>query len=197
MVIHWKASAVAASAAAVLVILIAALAGVPIGTIIIRALVGAVVFGAGTAGAILLIDRYLPELTNQDETQDAQSETGKNVDILVEDEAESDEDLRPPDADEELIEEVEEEPAHHDDSEEQGEPPTAEEDIEDIEGQDLDKLPDLGGFAESFESERSSSGSSGAGSTSSMRSSSSDVDTGDHSAQEMAQALRTVLKREE
>ncbi|MFW5683726.1 MAG: hypothetical protein ACOC1I_02640 [Spirochaetota bacterium] len=84
----WRASAVAAAAAFLLSLLIGIIAGVTFGTLILRAVLGAVVFGGGAVGVQLVMDRFLPEL-RQSVSGDASGETqlGSRVDIVVDDDA--------------------------------------------------------------------------------------------------------------
>jgi len=88
MRLNWRASAMAAGAAFVVSVLAGIVGGVPLGTLIVRALVGAAVFGAGAVATSLVIDRYLPDLKQSvaGSGEDAvEQPPGSQVDIVVDD----------------------------------------------------------------------------------------------------------------
>jgi hypothetical protein len=105
MIRNWRLVAIAAGGAFVLSVLTALIAGVGVGALIFRALIGAVAFGALAAGIQVVVDRFLPELAESstadagrsraDETPvegaadgaDWTPPPGGNVDIVVEEEA--------------------------------------------------------------------------------------------------------------
>jgi hypothetical protein len=90
----WRASAVAATAALVLSLFSGIIGGVAFGTLIVRAIIGAVVFGAGAAGVSYVIDRYIPDLKKSmqggGEPAEPRGTTGNQVDIVVDDEVDTD-----------------------------------------------------------------------------------------------------------
>lgn len=89
MKFDWRASAFAAGAAFLLSILAGIISGVPFGALMLRAVLGAVVFAAGAAGVSVLIDRFLPDLKQSLANPGARKEaapSGGRVDIVVEDE---------------------------------------------------------------------------------------------------------------
>ncbi|MFW6312990.1 MAG: hypothetical protein ACOC2N_03815, partial [Spirochaetota bacterium] len=88
MNLDWRTGAVAAAAALILSLLAGIVGGVSFGALLFRAIMGAVVFGAGAIGISILIDRYLPELkTAVDETSGGipDDSPGGRVDITVDD----------------------------------------------------------------------------------------------------------------
>ncbi len=206
MKFDWRVSAFAGGAAFVLSLLIGIIAGVAFGAILFRAILWALLFGAGAAGLVMVVDRFLPEL-RQSMSASAPKEgqtSGESVDIVV------DEDLMDEvtqaatapveSSDEEEIEELD--PADPDEagsgydpesplaaataggSDGGGdEPETLEEAPPETES--AGSLPDIEGFAGSF----ADGGSSEAPIESSEGS-------GEDTAS-MARAIRTVLKREE
>ncbi len=112
MELNWRFVAIFAGGAFVLSVLSAAIAGVSFGALILRALLGAAVFGGLAVLIQFVIDRFLPELSSpadaggvsrhtarrssaeaagdaEDPAADyAAGATGQNVDIVVEEEAE-------------------------------------------------------------------------------------------------------------
>ena len=62
MKIDWRVSAITAGSAFLLSILVGVIGDVSFGVLILRAIIAAIVFGAGATGATIIIDRYLPEL---------------------------------------------------------------------------------------------------------------------------------------
>ena len=112
MELNWRFVAIFAGGAFVLSVLSAAIAGVSFGALILRALLGAAVFGGLAVLIQFVIDRFLPELSSpadaggapRDTTRRGSGEaagdaegpagdhaaatTGQNVDIVVEEEAE-------------------------------------------------------------------------------------------------------------
>lgn len=97
----WRASGVAATAALVLSLFSGILGGVAFGALIVRAAIGAVVFGAGAAGVSYVIDRYLPDLKQSmkrggtptggsaEPSAEAEGTSGGQVDIVVDDEVDT------------------------------------------------------------------------------------------------------------
>ena len=205
MKFDWRVSAVAAGAAFVLSLLIGIIAGVAFGALLFRAILWAVLFGGGAAGVIAVLDRFLPELRqslSQPKTQETDAPESGSVDIVV------DEDLLgegspisvagDPGGPEDDIEELdaadpdEEGGGVDPDSplaaatggEESGDEPETLEEAP-PEAASAGSLPDIGGFAGSFEE-------SGASEMPAEPAEGSDED-----AASMARAIRTVLKREE
>lgn len=88
--INWKIVAGAAAGAFLIAFISAGIAGVGFGKMILRGFLGALVFGALGAGLNIVIARFLPELLSpqeqaQPEGEYQQEETGRNVDVVVED----------------------------------------------------------------------------------------------------------------
>ncbi|TVR57126.1 MAG: hypothetical protein EA426_12895 [Spirochaetaceae bacterium] len=203
MDLNLKVGAYSAVAAFVLSAIAGAVGGVPFGILLFRAVIGAVVFGAGAIGVDILVDNVLPELK---ENPDVPSEMGGNVDIVVSDDVGEDADSNAnkidqaghdgegdEDEDEEddpLVQEVEELSA--DDAPTNG---AAGEIDADIVNDTIDDLPEIGGFAESFRSGRDDS-SGFDGESGSAASGGKDTDAaGD--ARVMAKALQTIMKRDD
>ncbi|MFW5742139.1 MAG: hypothetical protein ACOC2D_02605 [Spirochaetota bacterium] len=90
----WRASAVAATVAFVLSVFSGTIGGVAFGALIVRAAIGAVVFGAGAAGVSYVIDRYIPDLKKSmqggGEPAEPRGTTGNQVDIVVDDDVDTD-----------------------------------------------------------------------------------------------------------
>lgn len=83
MKIDWRVSAITAGSAFLLSVVVGVFGNVSLGVLILRAVVVACVFGAGGIGAMVLIDRYLPELRLA-ASGPATAETGNTVNIVVE-----------------------------------------------------------------------------------------------------------------
>lgn len=213
MRIDWKVSAISASAAFLLSVLAGIIGGVSFGALLVRAVVGAMVFGVGAIGVSVAIDRFLPELKAAAASESSDN-PGGNVDIVVEgddsdvlvpatadlqmggdDEGDLAADLSASvDDDQSPVELSEEFETGEADSESEG-PALADvgtgagdeesEQVEELAA--ADKLPDVEGFAESF-------------SETPTESSVSSIESGTDPADDpttMAKAIRTLLKREE
>ena len=83
MKIDWRVSAITAGAAFLLSVLVGVIGDVSFGVLILRAIIAAIVFGAGATGLTIVIDRYLPELRRTSPAS-AASVNGNTVDIVVE-----------------------------------------------------------------------------------------------------------------
>jgi len=83
MKIDWRVSAITAGSASLLSILVGVIGDVSFGVLILRAIIAAIVFGAGATGVTIIIDRYLPELRRASPAS-AASANGNRVDIVVE-----------------------------------------------------------------------------------------------------------------
>lgn len=194
MKIDWRRSAIAATAAFVLSVLVGIIGGVSFLAVLLRATIGGIVFGAGAIGISALIGRFLPELRAPSDQGPADAPGGK-LDIVVGDEVElsggeteaetewsgiAPEELEPGD------EEERSDYTSEDQAAEASEADGAEE-IETLEEVDsADGLPEVEGFAESFTSESLASAG-----PAELRS-----DTGNDPAT-IAKAIRTVLKRDQ
>lgn len=89
MRIDWRASAVAAGVAFLLSFLTGIIGGVSFGALLVRAILGAIVFGAGAAGVSYLIDRFLPDLKESLASGGSGQArpSGGRVNIVVDDES--------------------------------------------------------------------------------------------------------------
>jgi len=211
-----------AGGAFVLSSLVGLVAGVRLGVILIRSLVGAGAFGALSFVALHLIQIYLPELAEA-VGHNPSSYSGGAVDISVgEDDSEEQrasggEEGPPGEAqptpagqasggsaaetgiglDESLIEEIEERPAPERDSAESQEAFETSEDIEDV-VTDVDRLPDMGELRGglSLQSESSVNGGAEFGDEG-QGATQAGPQTERSDPAEMAKAIRSVLKREE
>ena len=194
---NWRVSAGAAGAAFILSLIAGAFGGVPFGSLIGRALVGAVVFGAGAVAVSAVIGRYLPDLKQAGASGPIgeRSPAGSRVDIVVDDALNEDGEPSGLSVQDDEDDEIGDLEAGDDDDEAGGEvapassgqegPVEALEELDEAEAATLEGLPDIEGLSEGFP------GVSGA----------SDVAGGAHRSGEdpdlMARAIRTVLKREE
>lgn len=99
MSIQWKPVAVSALLAFIIVVVTAGISGVPFGVLLFRAVLGALIFGAGALGVQYLVAKFLPELVESGDGVDSSNgapEAGGSVDIVISDD------------DDELEEEVDE-----------------------------------------------------------------------------------------
>ena len=208
-----RASGFGAAAAFLLSVLVGLISGVSFGTVLLRALLSGIVFGLGVYGARILLARYVPDLLNVGHAES----TGPGVDISVGDEEDDSELAAEANRgyeesgdgfDESLVEEVEEAPAAESQQETRPEPESgivAEEDAEFLER--ADELPELEGFSGTFsstasldddsepsEQPRSNRNAEGLDSLDGSTSSGGGRDANDPKV--MADAIRTVLKRE-
>jgi hypothetical protein len=83
MKIDWRVSAIAAGSAFFLSVLVGVIGNVSFGMLILRATIAAALFGAGAIGLTIIIDRFLPELRGA-ASATAASPDGNSVDIVVE-----------------------------------------------------------------------------------------------------------------
>lgn len=85
MSIDWKPVAVSALLAFIIAVVTAGISGIPFGLLLLRAVLGALIFGAGAVGVQFLVAKFLPELVNPSEES---PQVGGSVDIVVSDEEE-------------------------------------------------------------------------------------------------------------
>lgn len=196
MSIDWKPVGVSALLAFIIAVVSAGLSGIPFGVLLFRAVVGALIFGAGAAGVQLLIRRFLPEL--QEEQSDTEEARG-TVDIVISDDEDSlengDEDagFEPGLAfDTAESEETDGEPLVEEVEEADTPPSTSEEeDVEELAEADtstVDTLPDVGAFTDSFMADTA------------IETAESSTGKGSGEGQDpeaIAKAIRTLMKREE
>lgn len=225
--VNVRIAGIAASAAFVLSALVGIIFGVGFPTVLIRAVIGGIVFGAGSFAALSLLKRYVPDLLT---LSDDEGVAG-NVDISVGDDEASTQDYESArDStsskrshrgyfDESLVEEVEEVPAAPASSSETTDSPVSDEHTpgaessaegdEEQAAESGDALPDLQSFSGAFDSldemPSGDSQASGTGSDSnesgeglnSLGSGGAAAETGGNDDPKMmADAIRTVLKRE-
>ncbi|MFP4565433.1 MAG: hypothetical protein ACLFNX_02960 [Spirochaetaceae bacterium] len=91
---NLKFTAYFAGSAFVIAVLTGAVAGVGFGTLVLRAVIGAIVFAGLGYGSYIVISARLPELVSGSSVASTAAETegyGRNVDIVVDDEAGEDE----------------------------------------------------------------------------------------------------------
>ena len=203
--IRWKFTAGCALFAFVVAGLSSLLGGNPLVTTLVRAIVAAVLFGAVGTAARLVISSVLPELeqlfSSATETGSEESDgvSGGTVDIVVEDDDFEAGDAfsgEPGDEDVPSFDSGDEQPAFRDDDlvadavpveTESGEPEPDVDPTDSVDPKGIDTLPDVGGFADTFEAPESI----GMGGGERERSGSSDQDPA-----MMARALQTMLKRD-
>lgn len=216
---NLKFSAYFAGSAFVIAFLTGIFAGVGFATVILRALIGAVVFAGLGYGTYIVISTRLPELLSRAAPSEREAEGyGQNVDIVVDDEdgipdaaAELGAADEPPAATEgeageleevtdeeaatageggdELVEEVEEVAASSAATE------TSSPGGDEVDENSVDALPDIGGFAGDFEAEGTEVVEEDEGGTSGSSR------AREHGIQQdpevIAKALQTVIKRDE
>lgn len=206
MSVNWKAVAIASSGAFLLSFLTGLVAGVAFGALLWRAVIFGVLFGAGTVSSSYAMQRWLPELLSQD----AVSETGRHVDMTVGDDEEEENEASEVNTanasrdgvssvfDDSMIEEVEETsavdpvPSEQKPAQQGAGSGEAGSDGAAAEADD-DSLPELDGFSDSFETIGTDTDSAvSSGGSSSHAAEEHGMDT-----KSMAEALRTVLKRDE
>lgn len=223
-----RASLVAACAAAALSALIGIMAGVGFFALFIRAVIGGLFIGAAVYGGILVLRRSVPGILNPDDASAADSapdplaspELGSNIDIVLPGEAPEPE-AQGPEA-EPFVAKLFPEGAADPDFVEEASLLEPEEQASDavpvlpssakaggerrpsLGFDELDVLPDLDGFADSFTaSEFSFGGSSAERSDRSIAGSSSGRSSGSRPGQEnldpaaLAHAVQTILKRDQ
>ncbi len=187
-----------AAGAFVIAALSAGLAGVPFAVVLGRAVLAALVFAALGLGVSLVISRYLPEL--EEAAGEESAEHGVDI-VIDDDDAEASEDTtgsedegRPSDEDDGIVDELEESSTPLEQSEglDSSEPDNAAKSdvIEDVDDDTMDRLPDLGGFSSAFE------GDDGAVQVDSTDSG-HESDGGGEDPKVLARALQTMLKRDE
>jgi hypothetical protein len=182
--IRWKVIAVAGIVAMAVSLTSGGISGVRLGTLILRALVGGFLFAAFAAGVNLLIARVFPEILESGYVPAAETgggdETEHRVDIVVPEENPH----RSGIADE----------LDNGDSDVDGELETAAPvaPLDEDGTVNPDALPDLDRFADAFEGRRDDGGDVGE-----IPPAKSDVPGGDKDPGELAQAIHTVLARDE
>lgn len=90
-----RASLIASGVAAILSIIVGAISGVGFLALVLRALVGGLVFGGLVYGALLLIRRFLPEFFDRQAEDGGMPEMGGNLDIVLPGDDEAPQDLLP------------------------------------------------------------------------------------------------------
>ncbi|TFH06286.1 MAG: hypothetical protein E4H09_00560 [Spirochaetales bacterium] len=201
MKINWRVSIIAAGGAFLLSLLVGLIGGVGFGAIVLRALIGGIVFGLGASGVGVAIERFIPELNSALHVDATNEKSGTRVDIVVEDdpmdpdsgsegmpdEAEHEAGTFSPgfgedtlDDDNDVIEELEETDSEISNSGDSEEYAGASGDAENS------GLPDMDGLSDSF-------GDAPAGEV-------RDIDDTERSGEDptlMVRAIRTILKRGE
>ncbi|MFP4431082.1 MAG: hypothetical protein ACOCW6_04515 [Spirochaetota bacterium] len=195
-----KAVLIAGVGAMVIALLAGIIGGVAFGTLLLRAILGGVVFAVGAIAVQLLVRRFLPELTELSGGS-SPGDVGGRVDMVVDedidlltpveepafgenrDETGDEEESEMGDDVEELVEEVSE--VGQGDDVESPVPPR----IPDVDVSSVDKLPDLDGFVDSFQDDGT------------VEIVDEDDDgiamPGGQDAQTIAKAIQTVMKRDE
>ncbi|RKX89937.1 MAG: hypothetical protein DRP70_02295 [Spirochaetes bacterium] len=183
--INWKFVVAVAIIAMAVSLLSGGLGGIPLGILITRALIGGVVFLILAIGLNLLLNRFFPEILEAEEKIAGETEAGKeaedgtaspgsHVDIVLP-------------AEQPEIGESEDTAA-----ESSGETAgvTTDGDIEELEDADQAQMDNLDRFSGSFSEVDDDIAGAGA-------SSSKGDGGGDHDPEELAQAIHTVIKRDE
>jgi hypothetical protein len=199
-VVSWIFTAGSAGFAFLLSFLVGLVSGVGFGSLLLRALLSSLVFALLAVGTEMLFRTLFPELlpaangpapeaSGEDEAQDGDEsagQTGAAVDITLDDEKELDESGA-------FVEEI-----HG------AAPGTADldEDVEDLEEietvesvESMDELPSLDGFSDSFESDYGDE--KGTGPSEPVHSPDVDVLGSTQSADEVAKAVKTMMKRDQ
>lgn len=192
-----KAVVIAGVGAMVIALLAGLIGGVALGTLLLRAVLGGLLFAALAMALQLLVRRYLPELMELSGGA-PDSDVGRHVDMVVDDEVDLLTPVEEPSSEEEsdsidveelsgdeeeLVEEVSEVEEGGDN--ESSIPPK----VPDVDLSSVDKLPDLDGFAGSFQEDGT------------VEVVDEDDDSvampGGQDAQTIAKAIQTVMKRDE
>lgn len=176
MSVNGKIAGISAAGAFLLSALIGVISGVTFGTLLLRALVSAALFGGGSFAACMLLERYTPELISSPSAD--QDSAGGHVDISVgedddygNEESPSGSELPRQDTrggfDDSLVEEVEEAPAESRGVERSPAARSAAEDArsdaaqrDDVEPDDDGALPSFDGLASEFGGDSSETGES-------------------------------------
>ncbi|GEM_PF-664971 len=184
--INWKFVAAVAIIAMAVSMLSGGLGGIPLGLLITRALIGGVVFLIFAVGLNLLLNRFFPEiLDTEDKISGLTEETGKEaVDGIASPGSRVDIVLP---AEQPEIGESEDTPAERSD---EATAVTTDDDIEELEDADQAQMDNLDRFSGSFSEFDDDIAGTGASSTRSDAG-------GDHDPEELAQAIHTVIKRDE
>jgi hypothetical protein len=197
MKINWRVSAITAGAAFLLSTLVGVLGGVGFGAIMLRALLLGVLFGLGVIGLGLAVNRFLPELGQVLSGETDENDSG-GVDIVIDEDSPAElykaaeEAADASEAGEEAEETASELVAETDDGvisdedaslvDDDVEEP---EELEPAEEADSESLPDMDSFSDSF-----------AGQPRGPETPTGLSTEGPEDPAVMAQAIRTVLKRE-
>jgi hypothetical protein len=195
-----RAVVIAGVGAMVIALLAGIIGGVAFGTLLLRAVLGGIVFAAGAMAVQLLVRRFLPELMELSGGS-SPGDVGGRVDMVVDedidlltpvdeptfgedqDQTEAEEVSEIGEDDEELVEEVSE--VGEGDDAESAIPPR----VPDVDVSSVDKLPDLDGFVDSFQDEGTVEIVDEDGDGVAM--------PGGQDAQTIAKAIQTVMKRDE
>ena len=198
--VSWIFAAGSAGFAFLLSFLVGLLSRVGFVSLLLRALVSGLVFALLAAGTEMLFRTLFPELlpaapgpvpedSGDDEAEDGsedEKQAGGAVDITLDDE-------RDPAEDGSFVEEI------HGAAPESAELDDAAEDMEEIESvesvESMDELPSLDGFSDFFESDYGDE--RGAGPSESVHSPDVDVLGMTESADEVAKAVKTMMKRDQ
>ena len=195
MRVNWRAGAITGAIAFLVSALAGMAGGVEFGRLVLRALVGGVVFASGGVGLVLLIDRFLPDLLVQPSPEG--SGTAGRVDIVVDDDIEDESAFGPQEYRDDadggdefggVADEGREAPDDDYDDDR-----AADDDPEELEEATADEgdsgaLPDVGRFSDSFNDGPVDAVSDQGG------------ESGSRSGEDpsmMARAIRTGLKREQ
>lgn len=179
--IRWKVIAIAGIIAMAVSLTSGGISGVRLGALLLRAVVGGGLFAAFAVGVNILVARVFPEIIDSGyapgEESEGEAEMAQHVDIVVPEVNP----LRSDDDDgmgaEVLADENDSEPA------------TPVVSLEDDGVADPRELPDLDRFSDAFEEQKENEPGSSA--------TQSDVPGGDKDPGELAQAIHTVLARDE
>jgi hypothetical protein len=211
MELNWRWGALAGAAAFLVSLFFGVLAGVFLGPLVLRALIGGIVFAVIGMACSELVNRFLPELVEPEARSAAADGSGENVDIVIQDEAEaaetgdgfsdSDRDRSSGDMDN-LVEEVEESSVVETGREaaksastrfQPGAEPVAV-GAALVEDADIDELPDLNRFSGSFVQERFPEAGTARNSPAGSAASGTATDS---NPQLMARGIQTLLKKDQ
>lgn len=203
-VISWNFAAGAAGSAFLLSAAVGLISGVGFGSLLLRALASGLLFALMAAGGELLMRSFFPELLPESPSGDRseasaeeESETvsGAAVDITVDDEEPDTVEGQERSSGDEFVEEVEQrnpEPQLAVETEE------SDDGVENLESVDsMQELPSLDGFSDSFESSYGNDEESAPVSGGSAKDVDVDIMGEAQSAGEVAQAVKTMLKRDQ
>lgn len=211
----FRVAAVSAVTALVLSVLAGLLGGVSFGVLLVRALVSALLFGAGGSLIVLVAGRFLPGLLEpQAEASPPESNeggtrpvsqaksSGGRLNIVVEEDGSEplDEEGAPHEDENDLVEEVEEQSVDDEEAVMKSIIAAETEDGDSPDGGDtLDQIPDIGGFAGSFVGPAEENAEAGYGPENGRSEDRPRDGRGTGSGNDpvqIAQALRTMLNRD-